>query len=132
MTWLFYPLIGPPIGSIMVILIIADIWSYSPSVFVYSYIIGGIQALFVGICAGAYGAWRGNVPICAPAIGAAIPPVVLILFNLEKIFSRDPLGDPFWFTLGLMFGIHLLPAVIVWSVIRIVWGQGSPWTTESA
>lgn len=126
MTWLLYPLIGPPIG-LMTINTIQGIWPTGVGIWLVSYFLGGISAAFVGICAGAYGAWRGNVPFWVPILGAMIPVAVLFLRNFEKLQSRDSLADSPWFTLA----IHQVPAIVVWSIIRIVWGPGSTWIPQT-
>jgi hypothetical protein len=124
-TWFLYPLMGPPIG-LMVLIVTTGIWQSGAFVglMFISYLIGGIQALFVGICAKVYGAWRGNVPTWAPVVAAVVPPVALIRYDFEKLQPRGPLADPLWF----QFALHLVPAIVVWLLIRIVWGQGNPWT----
>jgi hypothetical protein len=127
-TWILYPLMGPPIG-LMVLIVTTGVWpsgAFVGEIFIF-YLIGGIQALFVGICAGVYGAWRGNVPIWVPICGAMIPAVALLLLNFEKWQLSDPLADPPWFALA----IHLVPAIVVWSIIRIAWGPGRTWTPKT-
>jgi hypothetical protein len=130
MAWLFYPLIGPPNGLVTFVAT-TGIWSNGVGIWLYSYLVGGIQGMIVGICAGVYGVWRGNVPFWVPVVGAVFSPIALFLFNFEELLSRDPLGDPLWFTFGLLFGVHLVPAIVVWLIIRILWGPGRTWTPET-
>ena len=126
MTWLLYPLIGPPIGLIVFNTIQGN-WPSGVGIWLASYIWGGFSAAFVGICAGAYGAWRGNVPLWVPAVAAVVPPVAHTLYNFEKLQQRGPLADPLWF----QFALYLVPAIVVWFIIRVAWGPGNPWTPKT-
>ena len=127
--WFLYPLLGPLFGLVFVLFLLSfggkiQIPNFrslfmlmSVGIYLWAYALGGIQALFVGICDGLY-AWKFRiVPVWLPLITAFVS-----FIGLHVVMGRPvpmPLGTALLNTNWLLF-THLFAAFAVWYLIRII------------
>lgn len=125
---LLYPLLGPPLGAVTVLVILAalplfmddpdarsalELLPALPVFVLVSYPVGGIQALFVGACVGvAYGFNGRRIPVWFPLLAGLVASSYLVVPALWRL--GGPGGSvamaAFWAV------VHVLPALGVWLV----------------
>lgn len=134
--WFLYPLLGPVLGLLFVSLALSFggklrfpdpkyllIHLANFEFFLIAYLLGGLQALFVGICDGLY-AWKFKVvPFWLPLAAA-----LLSFFGVFVVMGRPtqssgiqmPLSTALSNTSWLLF-THMFAAFAVWYLIRIIY-----------
>lgn len=125
----FYLLLGPPIGTVALFLLMALTQSGGSStiggleatqnvlgalVFAVplSYLFGGMQALLTGLAAALWEKWKGRTPVVVPLLTA----VVMWLATGTTVIN-DPAGILTGLSLA-MLAVHLLAAAACWWLLR--------------
>ena len=134
--WFLYPLLGPVLGLLFFSLVLSFggkvrlpdpkyllISLANFEFFLFAYLLGGLQALFVGICDGVY-AWRFKVvPFWLPLVAALFSFIgVFVVMGRPAASSgiQMPLGTALLNTSSLLL-THLFAAFAVWYLIRIIY-----------
>ena len=131
--WFLYPLLGPVLGLLFFSLALSFggrirlpdpkyllISLTNFEFFLFAYLLGGLQALFVGICDGVY-AWRFNVvPFWLPLAAALLTFAVFFVLGQSASDMSIPLGTALINTSSLLF-THLFAAFAVWYLIKIIY-----------
>ena len=128
LTWLLYPLLGPPLGALTVLIVLAvfplfvadpdasaviGLLPALPVLVLVSYPVGGIQALFVGTCVGvAYGFNNRPIPVWFPMLAALVSSLYVVGPALLRL--GEPGGSVAM--AGFWAVVHVLPALGVWLV----------------
>jgi hypothetical protein len=134
--WFLYPLLGPLLGLVFILFLMSFggkvqipnlryffFMLMSGGVYLWAYMLGGIQALFVGICDGLY-AWKfGVVPGWLPLAAALFSFIGLFLVMGRSEPSSGiqiPLGTAL-INLSPLLLTHLFAAVAVWFLIKLIY-----------
>ena len=128
--WFLYPIIGPLLGLVFFLFLMSfggkfqiPNFNYlfmltSGGIYLWAYMLGGIQALFVGICDGLY-AWKFKVvPVWIPLVTALVS-----FIGLNVVMGRPvpiPLGTAL-INSSLLLLTHLFAAVAVWYLIKLIY-----------
>ncbi|MBC8037750.1 MAG: hypothetical protein H7X89_11110 [Rhizobiales bacterium] len=122
-TWVLYPLLVPPIGVILFTFVempalpTMTFWSLiTATMWEEFYILGGVQALFIGGCVAAYYCmYRNRAPLWVPLLAGVLACVVF----LALIAMNRPHSVGAYF-IALTLIAHLVPALSIWCLIRLI------------
>ncbi len=132
--WFLYPLVGPVLGLLFVSLVgslsggfrIANLrYFFIPLMngefYLAAYLLGGIPALFVGICDGVYAGNFEKVPIWVPVIAALFSFVIFFVVSggVQIVSSK---ANPFnTFLVNPLLFTYLFAAAAVWCLIKLIY-----------
>jgi hypothetical protein len=133
--WFLYPLLGPILGLVFFSFVLSfgeKIRLPNPKnllvlvhfeFFLFAYLFGGLQSLFVGVCDGVY-AWRFKVvPIWLPLAAALFSFIGVFVVMSRPVGSSGvpmPFGTALLNTSSLLF-THLFAALSVWFLIKLIY-----------
>ena len=126
----FYLLLGPPLGTVVLFLLLAVTGTGEGSSTIggleatknvlgalafalpLSYLFGGMQALLTGLAAALWDKWKGRTPVVVPLLVA-----VVMWLGIGTTVINDPAGIITGLSLALL-AVHLFSAAACWWLLR--------------
>ena len=134
-TVMTYLVLGPPLGAMVLILLLTAVpglalpspentglgttvaVSLGIALFAvpFTYILGGLQALFCGVVLAAYGWLKGRPPLWVGLIASLLAFVVSYSVDIFGTFADSN------HIVLVMVITHLLPTILCWLIVRTFW-----------